>query len=171
MARVSLQNMAATKDPLQTWNWEVVFPRIPGAADSRILTVRATATAAPGSQIEQAPWEGHGRKLNFAGRRTYTGTWDCTFVDARDSSTFKTLSGWADTTRPYVEGKGAYKEEYATTVEVTMYDAADNPSRYIKLRNCFITNIADVSLDQSSTVMTMQVTLSFDWADNETPAA
>lgn len=54
MARVSIQQMAATKDPLQTWNWEVLFPRIPGVQDTRPLTVRAISTSVPGSQIEQA---------------------------------------------------------------------------------------------------------------------
>jgi len=171
MARVSIQNMAATKDPLQTWNWEVVFPRVPGSSDARPLTVRATSTSAPGFQIEQAPWEGHGKKLNFAGRRTYTGTWDCTFVEARDASTFALLSAWADITRPWTSNPGAYKEEYATSVELILYDAADRPARTLKLRGCFPTNVADVSLDQSSTVMTIQCTFSYDWTDNETPSA
>lgn len=165
MPRVSIQQMAATKDPLQTWNWEVLFPRIPGVQDTRALTVRAISTSLPGSQIEQASWEGHGKKLNFGGRLTFSGTWDCTFIEARDSSTRDALVGWRETVRSWKKNSGTYKEEHAVIAELTLYDAADRPSKTIKMFNCFPTNIGDVSLDNSSSVMQIQCTLSFDWIE------
>lgn len=165
MARISITQMAAVQDPLQTWNWQVVFPRVPGVADTRQLTLRAVSTNAPGSQVEQATWEGHGMALSFGGRRTFGKTWDCTFIEARDASTRDGLKNWADTIRSWRNNTGAYKSEYAVTVELTLFDAADKEARTIRLYGCFPTNIQDVSLDQSSTVMQIACTLSFDYTE------
>ena len=167
MARSGLQEAIGIQDILQTWNWDVMIPRIPGASDTRELMYKCVSTTVPGSNIEQVPLEIHGVKLNYAGRRTWSGTWEATFVESRDSNTRRLFLDWMELTRSWQNNTGAYKSTYAVPVELTLYDDLPQAVRSIKLINAFPTAVGDLTLDQSSAVVQYAITFSFDFTEEK----
>ena len=169
MARSGLQEVTGILDVLQTWNWDVVIPNIPGTAggDTRDLTYKCVSSAIPGSSVEQVKLEAHGVQLNFAGRRIWTQTWDATFVESRDSSTRGKMMGWLEMMRSWANNNGSYKSQYAKTVELTLYDDLPQAVREIKLINAFPTAIGEVTLDNSSGIIQYAVTFSYDYTEEK----
>lgn len=168
MARSGLQEVTSILDVLQSWNWDVIIPQIPGVqADTRELTYKCTSTSVPGSSVEQVKLEAHGVQLNYAGRRVWGQTWTATFVESRDANTRALLMGWLEFMRSWANNTGSYKSQYAKTIELTMYDDLPQAARNIKLINAFPTSIDDVSLDQSSGIVQYSVTFSYDYTEEK----
>ena len=155
-------------DPLFTYNWNVLFPTIPGSDDTRELSYKAISSEIPSSQIEQVPLETKGIKLNFAGRRMYTGTWQVTFVETRTASTRDKFLKWQDIARSIVTNSGSYKSLYAVTAELQLFDDVPNLVRSIRLLGCFPTEVGTATLDQSSSIVQYACTFSFDIPEEST---
>lgn len=165
MSRSGLAETQSVLDVLQSWNWDLVIPRIPGVGDTRPLTYKCISTTIPGSQIEQVPLEIHGVKLNYAGRRVWGGTWEATFIESRDSNTRQQFLTWMDLMRSWVTNTGMYKSVYAVPIELALYDDLPTIVRSIKLVNAFPTQLGDVTLDQSAGIIQYQVTFSYDMTE------
>lgn len=174
MARPSLQNIMSVKDPLLSWNWEITIPIIPGVSDTREFTLRAMSSSIPGTTIEQLSWEAHGKKRHFAGRRMWDETWECTLIETRDMGTRDMLNSWLKKTRTWGEdgdgSVGGYASEYAVPVELTLYDDKDIGVRGLQIVNAFPTAVGQVTLDQSSGIVSYSLTLSLDLV-KDVPAA
>lgn len=166
MARPNLTDLESVKDPLQTWNWSLLLPNIPGSNLGRDLTIKCVSSAIPGSTVEQVPVEAHGMKLNFAGRRTWSGTWTATFFETRDAGTRAAFVSWLELTRSWENNTGSYKEDYAVTGSLELYDDLPQVVKTIKIRGLFVQDLSEVSLDQTSGVITYSVTFSFDRTDD-----
>lgn len=160
--RTTIQQMMATPDPFMSWDWELVIPRIPGIADSRQFTIRATATSIPGKLMEQLTWEGHGVKLRYGGKVSFDDTWEVTLIEARDMLTRTMMTTWIDFARSWEDNTGAYKEEYAVPASLTLLDSKGQGVRDIQLINCFPTQLGQATLDQGSGIVNYQCTFSFD---------
>lgn len=149
-------------DPLLQFQWMVVFPNIPGSNTSRDYTYRAVSTTVPGTEIEQANLEVHGLKLNYAGRRMWTGSWDVTMFESRLNNSRDSLIQWMNATRDWDTNSGLYKPEYAVPVELMLLDAKNEVVRTFILEGVWPKNVQDVTLDQSSTVVQLQCSFSYD---------
>lgn len=169
MARTSLQNVQSVKDVLQTWNWDIFFPTIPGAADTRPFSYKAISTSLPGFTIEQVPLEAHGVKLHFAGRRVWQGTWDVTLVESRDVSTRSTLVAWAEMARSWKNNSGSYKQDYAVTSELVLYDDLPKEVGNILMLGAWPTVVGDAQLDNSAGIIQYTVTMSYDYTEDRVP--
>lgn len=166
MARTSLQNVQSVKDVLQTWNWDVFFPSIPGVADTRPFSYKMLSTSIPGFQVEQVPLEVHGVKLNFAGRRVWQGTWEATVVETRDASTRSLLVNWAEYQRSWKQNTGTYKQDYAVTAELVLYDDLPKEVSNILLIGAFPIQVGDANLDSQSGIVQYSVTFSYDYTED-----
>lgn len=167
MSRSGLQEVQSVLDVLQTWNWDLVIPTIPGASDTRALTYKCISTSIPGSSIEQVGLEAHGVKLNFAGRRTWSGSWEATFVETRDGNTRALFIAWMELIRSWENNTGSYKSQYSVPVELSLYDDLPQVVRAIKLIGAFPTAVGDVSLDQTSGIVQYAITFSYDYTTEQ----
>ncbi len=163
MARTGLNDVVSVQDPLQTWNWDLFLPNIPGSGLSRDITIKCVSSTIPGSSVEQVGVEAHGVKLNFAGRRTWSGTWSATFFESRNSSTRTAFIQWLEFMRSWANNSGTYKQQYSVTGELSLYDDLPQVVKGIKLVGMFVQQVDDVSLDQTSGVIQYQVTFSYDY--------
>ena len=161
--RPGLAEATSVLDPLQQWNFNVLFPNVPGSSDTRDLSYKITASSIPGTTIEQAPVETHGIKLNFAGRRTWSGTWSCTLFETRTNSTRQRLINWMELARSWQNNSGSYKSQYAVTAELQLFDDIPNIARSVRVFGVWPTSVDDVTLDQSSSIVSYQVQLSYDY--------
>ena len=169
MSRTSLQNVQSIKDILQTWNWDVFFPFIPGVADTKPFSYKMISTVIPGTTVEQVPLEAHGVKLNFAGRRQWSGSWEATVVESRDVSTRQILVSWMEFQRSWKNNTGSYKQDYAVTGELVLYDDIPTEVSSIWMYGMFPMTVSDPALDNSSGIVTYSVTFSFDYTEDKTP--
>ena len=166
MARPNINELISVQDPLQTWNWSLTIPNIPGSSLARDITLKCQSANLPGSSVEQVSVEAHGVKLNFAGRRQWSGTWEATFFESRSASTRTAFVNWMELQRSWANNSGAYKDQYAVTAEISQYDDKPKEVKNVRLRGLFPMTIADVSLDQTSGVVIYSITFSFDYAED-----
>ncbi len=160
-----MQAYRSVGDPLLSCDWYLMIPNIPGASDPRKMSYKVVSTALPGSQIEQVQMEIGAKKFNFAGRRTYTGSWTATLVETADASTRGDLLRWMDLARPYTQGAGTFRSEYGQTSELRVYDARNNVAVSAVLHALFPITIDDTPLEQSSSIIQYSVTFSYDYVD------
>lgn len=169
MARTSLQDIQSTQDPLLAYNFDIILPPLPGGGSNRQLTIRCQSTTIPESQLEQTSVEAHGIKLNFAGRRTWTGTWSATFFETRTNSTRDAIVAWQELARSWIGNAGTYKSVYSIPVEIVLYDDLPQVIRRIKMVGVFPTDTGAPSFDYTATVVTYQVQFSFDYTEDLAP--
>lgn len=165
--RTSLQQVASLPDPLQTWNWDIHIPNMPGTADSRSFTYKAQTSAIPGFMLESVPVALHGVELRFAGRANNSHSLSVSLIETRDVGTRDMMLRWSRMARDWLTNSGNYKSVYATTLYLTLLDDIPNTVRTIILYGAWPENVGDGSLDgsQSGVVMT-EVTFSFDYFDD-----
>ena len=162
--RPTLNDYRSVGDPLIAADFLLLIPSIPGAADSRKISYKVVSTALPGTAIEQVPVEIGARKHNFAGRRTYSGTWSATLIETADASTRGDILNWISLARPYASGAGSYKNFYARTAELQVFDAANKMTISSVITGLFPLSLEDFTLEQSSNVIQYSVQFSFDEA-------
>ena len=169
MARTSLQDVQSTADPQLAYNFDLVLPPLPGGGSNRELIIRCQSTTIPESQLEQTSVEAHGIKLNFAGRRTWTGNWSATFFETRTNSTRDAIIAWQELARSWVGNSGSYKSIYSIPVEIILYDDLPQIIRRVKMVGVFPTDTSAPSFDSTSTVVTYAVQFSFDYTEDLAP--
>ena len=163
--RPGLQEVQSVQDPLMQWNWNILIPTIPGTGDTRDISYKAISTSIPSSSLEQVPLESHGIKLNFAGRRTWTGTWNVTMIETRTASTRDMLIKWMELARSWVNNSGSYKSRYGVMAELQLFDDIPTLVRSIVMVGMFPLEIGEATLDQSSGIVQYSVNFSYDYTD------
>lgn len=166
MKRHTLEDISQIKDPLQTYNFGLIIPNVPGGGDSYQLSLRAQSTAIPGITIEPALVALRGMELVYAGRPVYSHNLPFNYIEARDIKSRQALLRWFYKARDFRGGNavGAYKEDYATTADLELYDDTGKVVRTVRLFGVFPTALEDIQTDsQSSTVALMTGTFSYDY--------
>jgi len=165
--RTSIQDVRSLGDPLQTYNWDVIFTRIPGTADVKPFTFKAMTTSIPGVLLESVPVALHGIELRYAGRANYTHQLPLTLLENRDVSTRDMLMKWNRTARDWVSNTGTYKDAYSVTVQLLLYNDIPQVVRTINLYGCWPETVDDTAVDgQASGAVQTSVTLSFDYFED-----
>ena len=165
MSRTHLREMLSVTDPLQSWNWDIFIPNIPGSNDTTAITYRAVSSSIPETSLEQVSLEAHGVKLHYAGRRTWSGTWNLTLFETRQAGTRDALFKWQEFARSWENNSGNYKQDYSVTAELALYDDLPQVVRSIKMYGLFPTQIGETQLNQQAEIIQYQVTFSYDWTD------
>ena len=167
MGRTSLQDLRSLGDPLQQWNFDVVFPRFPAAGNARDMTYKAMSTNIPGAGLDKVATDLHGVSLQYAGRAIYTHTWTCTFLETRDMGTRNKFLNWKELARSWTKNSGTYKDVYSTTIQLLLYDDIPQVVRTVLIYGAFPETVGDSPLDgATSAAVTTEVTFSFDYVDD-----
>lgn len=166
--RTSLQDLRSLPDPLQSYNWDLIIPVMPGTADSRTFTFKAQSSSIPGFLLEQTPVALHGIELRYAGRANYSHSFPVTLIETRDVGTRNMLRRWQKLARNWQTNTGSYKEVYATTIQLILYDDVPNEILSMNLVGCWPETVDDSPLDStSSSVVTTNVTFSYDFIEED----
>lgn len=165
--RTSIQDVRSLGDPLQTYNWDVIFTRIPGTADVKPFTFKAMTTSLPGMLLESVPVALHGIELRYAGRANYTHQLPLTLLENRDVSTRDMFVRWNRSARDWISNTGTYKDAYSVTVQILLYNDLPEVVRTINLYGCWPENVDDTSVDgQASGAVQVSMTLSYDYFED-----
>jgi hypothetical protein len=157
----------ALPDAAQTWNFDLIFPFIPGANDSQTLTVRCKTTSLPGSKIEGIDIELHGVKKREAGRAQYDHTFTFMLMETVGFDSYTKLRQWRDRTRSWKNNTGADSAEYKVNAELDLYDNQGNTTKTIVINGCWLEEIANVDFNGAESAgVEISATLSFDFLDD-----
>lgn len=167
MARTSLADVRSLPDPLLTYNWDIIFPVIPGSGDTRSLTFKALSTSIPGKMLEQVPANLGPAELRYAGRENNSHAWQCTIHETRDTGTRDVLRRWQSIIRNNRLNTGSYKSVYSVPVELVLYDDVPQAVRRIVLLGAWPETLDDSQLDRASGAVQVSVTFSYDDFDEE----
>lgn len=171
MARTSLSDVSGLADPILSYNFDLMFPSIPGGGDTRALTVKCMTTALPGMELEQVTSALHGVEVSHAGRQIYSKTFQATFYETRDGQTRGAIRRWIEFARNNGKNTGNFKRDYAIAAELLVYDDIPNIINTIKVFGLFPKQIDDQSFDGSnSNVITSSVTFSYDYTEESIAA-
>lgn len=168
MPRMGLQDMSGIVDPFLSYNFSLIFPAIPNfGSDTRDVTIKCISVGLPGMTIEQETVAAHGTEINFAGRQTWSKTFQATFWETRVLDTRQAFRGWIKYARDNYNNAGNYKNGgagYAVDTVVNMYDDIPNLVNSVVVYSVFPTEMAEVSLDGAAgTVVQLSVTFSYDF--------
>lgn len=167
MGRSSLQNVLALPDAAQTWNFDLIFPNIPGGGDNVKLTYKCQSSEIPQSTIEALEINLHGVSKREAGRATYMHTFNASFLETVDWATYMAFRKWRDSARSWKNNSGTDSSQYKVNLEMDMYDNQPKTAMTIKPLGCFPTEIAAVNLNGSEgAAIFLTVTFSFDSIDD-----
>ena len=166
MARTSFQNILALPDAASTWNFALFFPTIPGS-NMTDLTYRVMTATIPASKIEPLEIQLAGVKKQEAGRATYDGTFQVTFLETVDYAGYLAMRKWRDYARSWKNNTGTNFNQYTVNLELDAFDNAGAVSQTFILAGSFITDIADVSLNGGETqAVNLQATFAFQYVDD-----
>ena len=170
MARTSIDKVLLLKDAAQSWNFDIVFPRIPGSVDSQDqvqLQYKCKTANLPSSSIEQVKIDLHGVSKVEAGRAVYQNTMQATFMEVVSWETYSALRRWRQYTRDWKNNTGRNYSEYAVDAEILVYDSAGSVASTFKLVGCWVQEIADIAFEgASSTPIDVSCTFAFQYVDD-----
>lgn len=166
--RTSLQDTAGLPDPLLSYNFDLLFTRVPGNSGNagRELTIKCQSSALPGLQLEQQTLGLHGVEVSYAGRQLWNKTFQAQFVETRDGNTRRAFKNWVEFARNNRRGTGTYKRDYAVDAIMRLYDDVPNAIETSKIVGTFPTQVDDLSMDGSQgNIVMVSVTFSYDWVE------
>ena len=166
MARTSLADVRTLPDAFQQYNWDLIIPTMPGTPNSKPFTFKAMTTSIPGSLLEKVPVNFHGVEVGYAGRENYSHSLAITLLETADIGTRDMIRRWQKVARNNRSNTGSFKDTYATTVELVLYDDLPTERKRIRLIGCFPESLDDASLDGgSSGIVQVSCTLHYDEID------
>ena len=167
MARTSHANIMALPDVAQSWNFDLFLPTIPGGGSATNLTYRCKSTTLPSSTIEPVKIELHGVAKQEAGRAQYSHTFQATFIETVDYTTYLAFRKWRDYMRSWKNNTGSNSQAYAVQAELDVYDNAGNVINTMILAGVWPTEVGDVAFDgAASNAIEMTITFSFNYIDD-----
>ena len=166
MARTSLQNARSLPDPLFTYNWDIFIPNLPGGGDTRALTWKATSASIPAVLLESVPVNLGPVELRYAGRENYSHSWPVTLHETRDVGSRAAILAWQKIARDNINNTGNYKEVYAPSMELVLYDDIPAEVRRIVLYGVWPETVDEPQLDRASGAVSLAVTFSYDYFED-----
>ena len=169
MARSSLDDFQGSiVDPAQTWNYDLMFERLPTgvSGSTSMLRIRCQAVTLPGVTFDPVDVEAHGIKLRFRGRRTYSNQFTATFIENVDYTTYSLFKQWHMLALSWTNNTGVSSAVYKVPCTITAYDDPGNTVFEETLYGVWPQEVADISYDGSgSDYVKPEVTFAFDYKD------
>jgi hypothetical protein len=159
MARVTLADVRAIPDPVQTWNCGLSIPALgPG------IDVRCQTTALPGVETDSVLVALHGFETKYMGREVFSHQLSCTFIETRDMYVRSSFVNWYNQGRDVVNNIFNNKVVYEKTAYIDVFDDSGATIRTLTLYGAYCENINEVTLDGSNAAaMQITVIISFDF--------
>lgn len=163
MSKVTLTEFASTGDPLLDDNFEflVTVPAaVGGTAYSTILRIMCKSGVKPGTTVESIAKEAFGHKLNYAGRKTFTGTMSTEFNENSEMAVYKPLEKWHDTIRATETQLGAVKADYASKAIFRVFKMDGSVAAEYNVFGVWPTQVPDLTFSG----MAQSVPVTIEWA-------
>ena len=126
-------------------------PGIAIGLDVRRASFLVTASQLPASTLGEIAVPFRGRNIYVSGDRPAPDAWTTTFYNDTDFMVRNAMERWHNGINDFANNTGAVNSaDYQTDLFVEQLDRDDTILKTYILRNCFPTNIAEISLDMSA---------------------
>ena len=126
-------------------------PGIAIGLDVRRASFLVTASQLPASALGEIPVPFRGRNVFYPGDRPDPGDWSTTFYNDTDFMIRNAMERWSNGINDFANNTGLTNPaDFQTDLQVEQLDRDDTILKTYLLRNCFPTNIAEITLDMSS---------------------
>jgi hypothetical protein len=133
--------------------YRVTITPPPGIAiglDVRRTSFLVTASNLPASTLGEIAVPFRGRNIYVSGDRPAPEAWSTTFMNDTDFMIRNAMERWQNGINDYANNTGVVSPaDYQTDLTVEQLDRDDTILKTYILRNCFPTNIAEITLDMS----------------------
>jgi hypothetical protein len=140
---------------------------ISGGADLVDLRFLCKAASIPASTVGQIEVPYFGRKIKYAGNRTYD-NWTVTVMNDEDMKQRHAFEAWSQAINSGIGNRRdlnvfgeAGTSSYRTRAVVTHYNKVGTSSRQYVLENCFPLNISNIDLNWETTDAVEEYTVEF----------
>ena len=134
--------------------YRVTITPPPGIAiglDVRRTSFLVSAAAIPAIDMAFIPVPFRGRNVFYPGDRPDPGDWTTTFYNDTDFMIRNAMENWSNGINDFANNTGLTNPaDFQTDLQVEQLDRDDTILKTYILRNCFPTNIAEITLDMSS---------------------
>lgn len=166
MARSSINDVVGSiVDPAQSWNFDLIFNKLPMGlgGDTSMLTIRCQAANLPSVEMETVEVALHGVEVRYRGRRTYSKTFEVTFIENVDYTTYQLFRDWHNLMLSWETNTGSSSGLYKVNCTLVCYDDAGNEVKSIDINGVWPTTVPQIDFDGSqSEAVKPQITFSFD---------
>lgn len=164
MSRISFSEVNAMPDALDQVAFELILPTLPGAGNSRHLTIKCQSVSQPGSSTESFEVGVHGHVKRFRGRKMYPRSLSATFYEDSTFATVNTLRRWLEFIAGTESGNSqGYQADYSVDAVLVTYDTIGRAINRTIYEHLFIQDIPDLNMDgNSSASVPVSVTFSYD---------
>jgi hypothetical protein len=126
-------------------------PGIAIGLDVRRTSFLVSAAAIPAIDMAFIPVPFRGRNVFYPGDRPDPGDWTVTFYNDTDFMIRNAMENWSNGINDFANNTGLTNPaDFQTDLQVEQLDRDDTILKTYILRNCFPTNIAEITLDMSS---------------------
>jgi hypothetical protein len=124
MSKPTLDEFESTGDPMLDDNFEIIFSNLPvdGMDGAKSLRIHTKTGTLPGATIEEVIKEAFGYQLRYAGRKTFSGSFQMEFNENHQAKILKIMRKWHAKIRTTKTALGRFKKEYAATVTFRLLD-------------------------------------------------
>lgn len=165
MAEISLKTLRGLPAPGTYHRWMIDFPKLPAIGISnRDLTLRAISVNMPEMGHEKTTIEQAGFVAHWAGRNTFAGTDNLTFVDCIDAKTRNGFEIWMQMVWDTKDGTSFDKDDYTAIMQKHLLDHKHRVCRTYTYHGVFPENQADEgTLGSSVDARSLNMTFSYDY--------
>jgi len=151
-------------NPARSYLWDVIIPVPIGGGDSLTYQLRAQSTEIPEVSVgtDHIPYKQTGG-VEVAGRKSYTHTWTCTFLEGEDMRMYDALYEWCQKIVHDVAGIGVGDPLYKSDCYVNLLGVDGSTTKKFKLKGAWVQTIGSTSLSYDTDgVIRYNVTFRFD---------
>lgn len=162
--KVTLDEFESTGDPMLDDNFEIIFSGLPGGLDgAKTLRIHVKTAVLPGTTIEEVMKEAFGYQLRYAGRKTWSGSFQIELNENHEAKILKLLRSWSQIMRHTKTGTGKFKKEYAATATMNLLDQTGAVVDTTEIRGVWPGQVPDYSFSGSAQAIPCSVDFKFDY--------
>lgn len=170
MAKPKLGEVSASiQDPMFSDNFLLEIGTIPTAAnyktsgDQKPLVLQCRTATKPGVTIESVEVALFGHTLQYVGRKTFSHDMTVEYVENREGQIQTLLESWCEFCRSTQTQLGNYKNDYARTATLTIYDVKGEVKLKYRIYGFWPSAVPEISFDgQSANLITLSTTFKYD---------
>lgn len=161
---ITLADIRGSGTPHINYNYDLVFPTIPGGGNGDVLRLHVLSTSIPGFSTETFETNHHGFLIKHAGKKEYPRTLSATFEEKDDMTILTDIRNWHDLMIEPETGVQVSADIYKVDGFLQLLNAQKAIVKEIRMRGMFPETISDITLDGGTTGAT-EITVDFSYDD------
>lgn len=165
MSKVTMDEFESTGDPMLDDNFEIIFSKLPvnGQDGAKSLRIHTKSGTLPGMSLEEVMKEAFGYQLRYAGRKTWSGSFQLEFNENHEAKILKILRAWAALIKSTKRGTGKFKKDYAAVATFRILDQEGKVVDETTIKGVWPSQVPDYQFSGAAQAVPCSVDFKFDY--------